>query len=296
MEKNKKIISIESKILVDEAINECHKQDIDFLASGNGSGEQDYIKFMKGGYERAVASVIQHFPGDGVKSRQQIRILETASYLGVVAIALAKAGYSVTATDIPEYINHAGILERYSKNSITAVALNLRTYPLPWEEEAFDVILAAEVLEHFNFNPVPLMVEFNRILKRQGALYIATPNALWLPKRLRFLMGNSIHDPIDAFFAQLEALNGSIVGMHWREYTKAELRDLLEKSGFLFEEHNFCSLAPVSSRRHTPRALILQKMYQLFPEFLPGQVVWAKKLKVPKVTIKFTESTALNHI
>lgn len=289
-------INSESKMLVDEAIKECLKQDIDFLASGNGPGEKDYIKFMKGSYERAVASVIKHFPGDGVRSRQQIRILETASYLGVVAIALAKAGYSVTATDIPEYINHAGILERYSKSSITAVALNLRTYPLPWEGEAFDVILAAEVLEHFNFNPVPLMLEFNRILKRQGAIYIATPNALWLPKRLRFLMGNSIHDPVNAFFVQLEASNGSIVGMHWREYTKAELRELLEKSGFFLVEHNFCRLAPVSSRLNTVRGIILQKIYQWFPEFLPGQVVWAKKLEVPKVTIKFTESTAVNHI
>jgi 2-polyprenyl-3-methyl-5-hydroxy-6-metoxy-1,4-benzoquinol methylase len=277
--------------MVDEALAECCANPVDFFNNGGAAGERNYIEFMRLGYERVVSSVLEYLPGNLERPRSQIKILETASYMGVVAVALARAGYAVVATDIPEYVHHPKIQQRYSKYSIDSVAMNLRSHPMPWPELSFDAILFAEVLEHLNFNPLPVLAEFNRILKPNGCLYIATPNATWLPKRLRFLGGGSVHDPVNDYFSQLTASNGSIVGLHWREYTKGELFEMLERLGFVIEKHEYVRLANVVQTNPLRRQL-LQCIYGIHPAFLPQQALWVRKKTDARITIKFTSATA----
>ena len=56
-----------------------------------------------------------------------------------------------------------------------------------------------ETLEHLNFNPLPVIQEIHRVLKRGGLFYCALPNIASRGNRLKLLEGKSIHNPIAEF-------------------------------------------------------------------------------------------------
>jgi 2-polyprenyl-3-methyl-5-hydroxy-6-metoxy-1,4-benzoquinol methylase len=59
---------------------------------------------------------------------------------------------------------------------------------LPFEDESFDVVVAAELLEHLQ-EPRRLMGEAWRLLRRGGTVAGSVPNSFRLKNRLRFLAG-----------------------------------------------------------------------------------------------------------
>ena len=60
--------------------------------------------------------------------------------------------------------------------------------PLPFEDDSFDVVVVAEVLEHIRF-PEQLLSEAKRVLVPGGTLIGSVPNCYRLKSRLRFLLG-----------------------------------------------------------------------------------------------------------
>ena len=67
--------------------------------------------------------------------------------------------------------------------------------PLPFEDEGFDVVVAAELLEHLR-RPDRLMEEIRRLLRPGGTIAGSVPNAYRLKTRLRVLAGVSVEqDP-----------------------------------------------------------------------------------------------------
>jgi SAM-dependent methyltransferase len=60
--------------------------------------------------------------------------------------------------------------------------------PLPFEDDSFDVVVVAEVLEHLRF-PEQLLSEAKRVLVPGGTLIGSVPNCYRLKTRLRFLLG-----------------------------------------------------------------------------------------------------------
>ncbi len=60
--------------------------------------------------------------------------------------------------------------------------------PLPFEDDAFDVVVFSEVMEHVRF-PQRILVEIARVLKTGGRLVGSVPNSFRLRNRLRFLLG-----------------------------------------------------------------------------------------------------------
>ncbi len=51
---------------------------------------------------------------------------------------------------------------------------DIETFPLPFDEETFDIILCRDVLEHVEY--VPVLRELHRILKKGGAINIRVPH------------------------------------------------------------------------------------------------------------------------
>ena len=86
----------------------------------------------------------------------------------------------------------------------TLYDMNLENTQIPVDDQSFDFVLAAEVIEHFSTDPNFFFFEANRILKHGGRLLITTPNVvcsenvfriLWrqVPHRILLLPQRQIH-------------------------------------------------------------------------------------------------------
>jgi SAM-dependent methyltransferase len=114
---------------------------------------------------------------------------------------------------------------------------------LPYPDNHFDAVILSEVIEHLNFNPLPVLQEINRILKKDGILYVTTPNQVNLINRIKIIMGRSIRNSISDSVTQLDQTKHTICGIHWREYTLEELIQLLEITGFTVMAYSYSHLA-----------------------------------------------------
>ncbi len=60
---------------------------------------------------------------------------------------------------------------------------------LHFKNEEFDIVICFDILEHL-INPISFLNEVNRILKKNGLLFISVPNSLNIISRINFLFGN----------------------------------------------------------------------------------------------------------
>ncbi len=90
----------------------------------------------------------------------------------------------------------------------------------------YDVIVMAEVLEHLYVAPQLALAFVKSMLVPRGHLVIQTPNAASITKRIRLLIGKNPYEMIRA-----DPQNPG----HYREYTAAELRELVRGLGFVVD-------------------------------------------------------------
>ena len=263
-----------ASIAVDMAMNELANFD---MVAGNEtetSSSSEYIHHHRHEYIRTVRDIISYAPLNG----GEIRVLEIGAFFGVVCMALSYLGYTVTAADIPEYIELPAQVERYAKYGIKTKGIRLEEFILPFDDEIFDVIIMCEVLEHLNFNPLPLLKEINRIGKPQSIFYLSLPNLASIYNRKRFLFGDSVGLTVDSFYGQLDPKVPEIANGHWREYTLSETRQMLEPLGYRMTHQYYFSLGetqPVSGiRKRMARAL-----FERFPAFKENQTTIAVREK-----------------
>ncbi len=258
---------------IDILIKEFEDHPIDLLNVGDALGEIVYIKSMRGSYLRTISDILNYCQERGWQDYSKIKILELGSFLGIVSISLSRLGFAVTATDIPQFNNNEKLQKKYADNGVGVGATSLDNLPLPYESDSFDIVIMCETLEHLNFNPVRPLSEVFRILKDGGVFYVSVPNLACLENRIALLRGRSVHHPIDYFFQQLDPKENMIVAIHWREYTKAEIKELLERVGFKMVKHYFTDdLNP-----HTKFARIRKSLLNFVPQLRVTQVVLALK-------------------
>lgn len=270
---------------VQNVIEEYRRSPIDMLATGDTIGEYKYLSSLKASYVRTVRDVDSLFGTD----KRNRRILEIGSFLGAVSISLKKLGYDVRASDIPEFHQSEPLQALYERNGIQFDGVNLRHRKLPYESESLDAVIICEVMEHLNFNPLPVLLEINRVLKKGGYVYIGMPNQSSIHSRLRLLSGRSIHNPVDDFFKQLDRTDNMIVGLHWREYTLAETVEMVERMGFeVVKKYYF------TDETHAPTSLkgALRKLAYSYAPFRPYQVVLGRKIEDPAYEFWVTEANS----
>jgi SAM-dependent methyltransferase len=114
---------------------------------------------------------------------------------------------------------------------------------LPFDDQFFSLVYAAEVLEHV-YDTEFFLHEAKRVLKRDGALIITVPNLACLPNRVRLVFGL-----YPRYVAPARKHWG--VGEHVRAFTKGMLIELLARNGFEFEDlrANLVSLLPTRRTR-----------------------------------------------
>ena len=104
---------------------------------------------------------------------------------------------------------------------------DLEREPFPFAVESFDLVLCAEVLEHLGLDPFHMLSEINRVLAPGGRLILTTPNIVSTRGTMKALFGYA------PYFYSAFTLS---TDRHNREYTPAEVIELLGHAGFAIEE------------------------------------------------------------
>jgi SAM-dependent methyltransferase len=272
---------------VDQAIGELAAFDLKIQGAALGmpstntaSGPASYVVRHRHEYIRTVRDILQFRPPE----RGSVRILELGAFFGVSCIALSSLGYHVTAADIPEFMDIPDQIERYARHGIATKGLRLEDYILPFNDDSFDVIIMCEVLEHLNFNPLPLLKEINRIGSPNSIFYLALPNAAQIYNRIKVIRGKALGLDIEEFFTQLDPQSSEIVNGHWREYTGPEVREILERLGYRIEKQYYFSLGE-TMQSSTLRHRAARIFYEQFPWLKENQTTIAVKEK--RTDLKF---------
>ncbi|MDH4468490.1 MAG: bifunctional 2-polyprenyl-6-hydroxyphenol methylase/3-demethylubiquinol 3-O-methyltransferase UbiG [Bacteriovoracaceae bacterium] len=107
---------------------------------------------------------------------EKLKILDLGSGGGFLSNQLATYGHKVTGVDISQ-----SSLDVAKKHDLTKSVQYIKgdVRKLPFEDESFDVVCAMDLLEHVN-NPVEVVREASRVLRRGGKFYFHTFNRNWI--------------------------------------------------------------------------------------------------------------------
>lgn len=276
------------EILNDIILNVYGKNPVILKDLWDARGEQEYIDFLHAQYEKILIDLNEIFGNNSPPGR----ILEISAFLGVTDVALAKMGYEVHTFDIPEFQENTKLHLLYAEHNVQSSVGFIKDIwktGLPYPDNYFDAVLLSEVIEHLNFNPLPVLQEINRILKFGGILYITTPNQANLLNRITIILGGSIRNPLIDSVTQLDQAKNAICGIHWREYTLEELRELLEITGFSLKKYSFSDNAVKSRVRRRFFLTVFGLMSSIFHSFQNSLIVIGEKKEYRPIQFRFNE-------
>jgi 2-polyprenyl-3-methyl-5-hydroxy-6-metoxy-1,4-benzoquinol methylase len=275
-----KMGNLASRTRIEEVYAEVEREyiasPVDIFGNGLGAEESDYLRFMRPAYLRTLANINELFAREAAPTASRQTVLEIGCFLGAVSVTLSRLGFDVTAADLPDFLESGRLHQRLTENGCAVLSLNLRSGSIPLADESCDAVIMSEVLEHLNFNPVPVLNEINRVLKSGGFLYLTVPNLTSLAHRIQLLRGQSIHSPIDYYFRALEKGTTMCQAIHWREFTAAEIESLLGRLGFTIRSQSYHHYVGELTSRF-PRRQLVRLIYRLFPHLLPNLVTVATK-------------------
>jgi 2-polyprenyl-3-methyl-5-hydroxy-6-metoxy-1,4-benzoquinol methylase len=146
------------------------------------------------------------------------KVLELGCAGGHVTRALNKQGCRVTGIEIdPEAAMRA---RAFAEEILTADLCDV-SWADKLEPEDFDVVLAADVLEHLT-DPLRVLRACRSVLKPTGSLVVSLPNVAHADVRLALLQGEFDYRPW-----------GLLDDSHLRFFTKQSAVDLLLAAGFV---------------------------------------------------------------
>lgn len=113
------------------------------------------------------------------------------------------------------------------------VQFSLESGSYPFSNDCFQGVVCAEVIEHLLHDPMAMLYEINRILKRGGFLVLTTPNLIGWHGLLKGFKGIN---PLE--FSCFMKDHTPPLLQHAKEYTPGEITLMLEAAGFEIEVLN----------------------------------------------------------
>ncbi|MDQ6847285.1 MAG: class I SAM-dependent methyltransferase [Candidatus Dormibacteraeota bacterium] len=150
------------------------------------------------------------------------RVLDIGCGNGRHAFEALRSGAEVAATDLDEAALAEVVLmaEAMRLEGEVPAGGNLRTVRadarrLPFDDAEFDVVIAAEVLEHIQDDGTAI-AELFRVLRPGGLIAVTVPR--WWPERVCWALSREYHE---------------VEGGHVRIYRRRELAERLRRSGLV---------------------------------------------------------------
>jgi len=120
-----------------------------------------------------IIKQLLHANGGNVRGK---RLLNLGGGIGQVANIYSEIGFDVYNLDVA-----------VAKNDERNVRFDLNCFEsLPYSDESFDYVVCSEIVEHIE-NPWKLFRDVKKVLKKDGALIVSTPNILSVYSKLLFL-------------------------------------------------------------------------------------------------------------
>jgi SAM-dependent methyltransferase len=159
-------------------------------------------------------------------------LLDVGAQFGSLALYAAKLGCRVSAVDYGPY---AKIYQDIATNhGVDYRECDLGLGSLPFPDNAFDFVTYTDVIEHHAFSSNRVLREIHRVLVPGGRVILLTPNHASIYNRLKLLAGRSVLDDLDYFFET--CAEDAVYDGHHREYTRAEVRTILQRTEFRVRE------------------------------------------------------------
>jgi 2-polyprenyl-3-methyl-5-hydroxy-6-metoxy-1,4-benzoquinol methylase len=136
------------------------------------------------------------------------------------------------------------LISYFKAKNIAVEAIDINGDKFPNDDNSFDLAICSEVIEHLPNSPKPMLSEIYRILKPEGYFILTTPNQAAIGRRIRSLLGYSIHDNIKGYYNMDLYPIGTPFRGHVREYTLDELKYMLTQENFSIIKINNFSLTP----------------------------------------------------
>jgi len=165
---------------------------------------------------------------DRLGVRRADRALDMGCGAGRHAFELYRRGADVVAFD-QDGDELAGVLELFgAMREAGEVPLDAEAdikqgdaLALPFADDEFDVVVAAEVLEHIP-DDTGAMAELARVLRPGGTLAVTVPR--WLPEQVCWRLSDAYHE---------------VEGGHVRIYTRRRLVERLTATGLVYEGRGY---------------------------------------------------------
>ncbi len=220
--------------------------------------------------KKAVDLICPYYPNAGWNFESNIKHLNTITkYIsktaiifdagcgwGILALALIFLGYKVEGADksFPENVKKI-----WNEYGLKVKNLDILKDEISGE---YGAVISIATIEH-QTTPGFFLNRLKKIIKKDGYIYMATPNLTHLLNRIRFLFGLSPLGNLEEFLRE-----NNFEG-HVREYTLDEFKKIFKWSGLkIIKAENRQELKPKIDLRNFRNIYV--NLFRLLAYFIPG--------------------------
>ena len=166
-----------------------------------------------------------------VKKYKSAHILDVGCGSGIMSIMFEELGLNPIAIDKVKPLGF----------ELPFVLCDVSSQGLPFADKSFDIVYMGAFIEHLPNGHKKVLQEAYRVLKPNGIIILDTPNIACLINRIRLLLGRSPTTAIEWFFNSPDYIG------HYREFTRKEVKIMLEHTGFRVVKSKMIDLSSIQN-------------------------------------------------